>query len=459
MEDLEVNQNIISFGQYVIFEKKDYKKIHLLSQKTEQIFIGKNKVDLHEVIGKNMGSIFKMIPKVGCNRHFTLQLCSTSEMSLTKEMLKDINSGVDNRSICDDGSSQVLTAMSIEELRDNGTAPQTIMEHLVENSKTFKIKTEYSQEKYLNKKEKKYFEFITIKRPTIRILAEVFYDRELPKTIGIRIDTLSQITTAVNLQPDGKYLLIESGFKGIVAATILNSLSEEGKLVLVTPGNQCQKQAVLAMNFTNSHLSNLMTLRLKTVLNIMSNCSSSNQISSVRVTEISSDICDDKIGVKVSTEKVEESDLLSQITPEDDQRTTDMESNERKRKLDDIDTNPVNSTGGKKPRWAIEAELAEEILLQKVDGLIMACKELSVDVLDKLLYNLKPSRPFVIYSQYVEPLVAMYLHLKPCHDIVSLKITETWLRPYQILPDRSHPAVTVSSSSGYLLHGIKVRSA
>lgn len=457
MEDTEINRNIICFGQYVVFEKKDYKKIHLLSQKNEQIFIGKNKVDLHEVIGKNMGSNFKMIPKVGCNRHFTLQLCSISEMSLTKELLKDLNSGLDNRSICDDGSSQVLTAISIEELRDSGAAPQTIMEHLVENSKTFKIKTEYSQEKYIKKKEKKYFEFITIKRPTIRILAEVFYDREIPKTIGIRIDTLSQISTAINLQPDGKYLLIESGFKGIVAATMLNSLSEEGKIVLVTPGNQCQKQAVLAMNFTNPHLSNLMTLRLKTVLDIMSCCSNLDNISSIKIKENVTGGCDDEMGLTLSTEKAEESDTPNQITSEEEQTMMDLESNQRKRKLEGADTDTMANTGGKKPRWAIEAELARDILLQKVDGLVMACKESSVDILDKLMYNLKPSRPFVIYSQYVEPLVTMYLHLKPRHDIVSLKITETWLRPYQILPERSHPAVTVSSSSGYLLHGIKVR--
>ena len=54
---------------------------------------------------------------------------------------------------------------------------------LVENSKTFQIKTEFSQEKYLNKKEQKYGEWVEILRPNIRLLAKFFYQEDPTKVM------------------------------------------------------------------------------------------------------------------------------------------------------------------------------------------------------------------------------------------------------------------------------------
>lgn len=56
-----------------------------------------------------------------------------------------MTSGVDNREIIDDGSSQKLSTEEIVNLRACGMSAQDIVSQLVENSKTFMNKTEYSQ--------------------------------------------------------------------------------------------------------------------------------------------------------------------------------------------------------------------------------------------------------------------------------------------------------------------------
>lgn len=50
-----------------------------------------------------------------------------------------------------------------------------VIQVITENSATFKDKTIYSQEKYVNKKQKKYGEVITVHKPSIRLLNNMYY--------------------------------------------------------------------------------------------------------------------------------------------------------------------------------------------------------------------------------------------------------------------------------------------
>ncbi len=46
--------------------------------------------------------------------------------------------------------------------------------------------------------------------------------------------------------------------------------------------------------------------------------------------------------------------------------------------------------------------------------------------------------------------------LRKSGDAVNIRVTETWLREYQVLPERTHPHVNMSGTGGYILTGIKV---
>lgn len=55
---------------------------------------------------------------------------------------------------------------------------QEIVQQLIENSTTFRDKTEFAQDKYIKKKKKKYEAIITILKPSTRILSIMYYARE-----------------------------------------------------------------------------------------------------------------------------------------------------------------------------------------------------------------------------------------------------------------------------------------
>ena len=36
---------------------------------------------------------------------------------------------------------------------------------------------------------------------------------------------------------------------------------------------------------------------------------------------------------------------------------------------------------------------------------------------------------------------------------LNLRLSETWMREYQVLPNRTHPEINMSGGGGYLLYG------
>lgn len=466
------DENVISPGKYIIINRKKFSKLHLLTENSV-VYLGKDKVNFSGTIGYPFWSTFKMIQKSG-KREFTLELCSHSEILECNELLKSKSSGIDNRNIWDDGNSQLLTTEKIIELRDSGLSSQEIVGQLIENSKTFHNKTEYSQEKYLKKKGTKYFEYLTIKKPSIRILSELMYTKDPTKVLGLRTDSLSQIITAVNLQPDGRYILYENGSQGLVAASVLNYLSENGKVIYITPGKHAQKHAILAMNF-NQKLDQIKCIQLSVLIGekpgLDSNLESrtkeivngtENYVEETK-TVVKIDQIESLNGGKESREVIKE---FEENTFKNEDRTkinsikseaNDNISNSQKRKNDEY--NDEDSSAAKKPRWELDAEDAMNTLkLKNNDGVIIVCKEYPLNILLKLLTFISPSRPFVVFNLYREPLSQLYVELKLRRDIVNLRLTETWLRSYQVLPDRTHPDVLMSANSGYLLTGTVVNN-
>lgn len=96
---------------------------------------------------------------------------------------------------------------------------------------------------------------------------------------------------------------------------------------------------------------------------------------------------------------------------------------------------------------------------RKMDGLIIVCKQHPSNILLALVKYLAFSRPFVIYSPYKEPLMETYVAIKDTGKAVMVTLSESWLRNYQVLPDRSHPEVLMSGGGGYILSGIYVDNA
>lgn len=439
----EKQGSVVKEGDYIVIQRQNFIKLHQLSVKNS-FMLGKDKLDLSRVVGKPFWTVYRMVPNGSKKREFCLEVCDRVD-SASDCVSRETGFGLDNRNIVSDNKSQLLSTEDICELRESGYSSTGIVTALIENSLSFKNKTEYSQEKYLKKKEKKYHEFITIRKPSLRIISEVFYSRDQFKILGLRYDTLSQLISAINIQPTGNYLLYEKGTQGLVGAAILNYMSESATLINLTLGVHSQKQAILAMNLSQNKMNCFLSVK---IINLLDHLNKDNDQSIIDP----SDCTNKSNGVERSSGvnfKNSNAELSEKVNLEVNHIDISTDGETKKRKLE---SETERDETRKKPKWMDELAKAADILRkQQVDGLVIATKEYPLEVIDNFLCYIKPSRPLVIYSIFKEPLVELYVELKKRKNVLNMHVTETWLRNYQILPDRTHPHVNMSPSSGYLL--------
>ena len=84
-------------------------------------------------------------------------------------------------------------------MKRSGVAGSEIVSSLVENSATWAQKTEFAQQKYILKKEKKYLPRMRVMRASALTINEVYWHKN-PKAIGgLRVDALAQLLSRANV--------------------------------------------------------------------------------------------------------------------------------------------------------------------------------------------------------------------------------------------------------------------
>ncbi|CAK1599686.1 unnamed protein product [Parnassius mnemosyne] len=436
-----MSRGVISVGDYIVIQKQNYKKLHKYNKANSCVNIGRDSVNLSGLEGCEYFSVFRMLPKNNKrNREYDLEI--TQETVDLKSEIDVKISGIDNRNIFDDGLSQKLTAAEIDDLKSDANKASYIVETLISNSNTFHNKTEFSQEKYLRKKEKKYFEYIQILRPNLRMISEILYKLDPSKIQGLRTDTLSQIITLCNINCEGNHLLYDSGSNGLLAAALLSAIGElsDGKLIHMHPGNMSQKLALMAMNFGAEQLDRCISVNVYSALRQYYQGCDTNSNENLSVLENSTENelkrkADDVIDHKSKIAKID--------------NLTDDKNNI----VSLTDSHKIDQSEPKKPKWHFLNIAASQLLSNKVDSLVIASKEDPQNIFKELSAFVKPGRPFVVYYNVAEPLQQLYMTLKSQNNIAALRLTWNWMRNYQILPERTHPEVMMNGSGGFLLSG------
>ncbi|XP_053676598.1 tRNA (adenine(58)-N(1))-methyltransferase non-catalytic subunit TRM6 [Anopheles nili] len=440
----------IKIGDYLIVQRQKYTKLQKFVNQNATVQLGKDQIELRLAENHPYQTTFLLVPKQERGKRlYTLDALSTpSEIRNLKDLLIK-ESGHDNRNIIDDRQSQTLSTEEILKLREECESSSEVIGKLVENSKSFATKTEYSQEKYLKRKEKKYCEYITIRRPSVRLLADIYWRLDPEKVLGVRFDTLSQIISYSGVCNVGNYLLYESGTNGLLPAAMLNSIGPQtrAKLVHLHPGNVAQKKALLAMDFPNEQLARCVSVNIYSVLRHFYQDKEMNNGEKVPLEEI------------MEAKPEPESDKSEAVANDEGVNGT----HKRKHEADDgpeaIEEEPntkLVKLDNQKLLWEIENKAAAEIMRDKFDSLVIVAKEHPYSILKALLPFLKSSRPVLIFSTSRELLTECYVELKSEASVTYLRLTSNWMRQYQILPNRTHPDVTMSGSSGYLLTGYTI---
>lgn len=123
--------------------------------------------------------------------------------------------------------AQKLSEEEIAKLKETYKGQgEKIIEELVTNSATFEQRTEFSKEKYLNKKKKKYLPIYLVLPASLSEVTKVVIEQCKVKKNHLREDTLALFKHFLSVQSDSLVFLAEKA-GGMVLASILNSFDEE----------------------------------------------------------------------------------------------------------------------------------------------------------------------------------------------------------------------------------------
>jgi len=383
---------MIQEGEYVIFQKADFMKIFPV-KKNKPIMIDRNKCHLENLIGKPYGFQYEIKEK---QLHLKTRL-NTQDKNMV-EIVKD------NRNLLDKRLNQKLTSDEIESMKKNDDITGTeIIDKLIENSASFNQKTEYSQEKYIKKKKEKYLAEYGILKPSIRNLIQYYIQgQNKRKILNLRMDTIAQMLTYCNISAHRNVMVLES-CKGLLLAAIIERVAGYGKIINLSPNGShiSTKETLDYMNFPSEHMKQMFHFPLE-------KC----------------------------------------------HRTQDYIAELEQKVEISKDNAPYNA---KKLQQLENAQTVHDLFKnQQIDCLVIACKYRPLSILKNVIDYMGSNRYFVIYSPIQEPLIECHSYLKKTQRATHLELSDSWMREYQVLPERTHPKVMMDSCGGYLLTGITV---
>ncbi|KAJ3215617.1 tRNA (adenine(58)-N(1))-methyltransferase non-catalytic subunit trm6 [Dinochytrium kinnereticum] len=144
-----------------------------------------------------------------------------------EEMQVDADSDADNSGLVDCPTSQQLSHMDIEQMKEASLTGKLddseLIKTIVDNSKTFEKKTGFAKQKYIKRKQKKFSKSFHALETSAHNLCEFYFSQKAIKISELRVDTLSQMLSLANVHSGSKYLVID-GIKGLLAGAVMERM-------------------------------------------------------------------------------------------------------------------------------------------------------------------------------------------------------------------------------------------
>jgi tRNA (adenine-N(1)-)-methyltransferase non-catalytic subunit len=460
-------------GDWALIVDNEIRYSFAVVAKEATVRLGKKACSCAAFIGATYGSYFEAVN----GKLFLTEPWSAQEA--LQDLLGDETSGTaapDNRDLHDRNQAQTLTQDDINTFKEEGKKSE-LVRALATNSSTFTKRTEYSQEKYIRKKTQKHQIIVQLVRPTSALICRAYFHKKAFRIQNMRPDTLAHITTLANFQSGLRSLIIDD-LIGLVVGTALERAGGRGSVYNLHQGGDTNPSALRLFNLTPDQLKPLKHVPIKLMRGEWT-----AQTFKVEETEDTSnqDDNDDENGME-GVEEMEGSGsskksqgdkakkLAKRINPEDlppkrkkkdhiplskvlaqeaAEGVTPEESMERRRKNNEM------RKLYRELKWQTLCDYKSELESAGVDSLVIAGPPHPLGALNSTWRFLNLSGHFVIYGEFMQPLVECYQALFSSGCVVNLRLTETWHRNYQVLPKRTHPLMNMSAASGFILSGIK----
>jgi tRNA (adenine58-N1)-methyltransferase non-catalytic subunit len=324
----------------------------------------------------------------------------------------------DNRDLVDDNTNQQLSNDEVAAIRREKGLDE-LLQTLVEKSVSYGTKTNFAQEKYLRKKQKKYGTLFKLERVTVDNLAELHLPTISPsdstpeeaRCIRLRADTLALILHHSDVHHNSRVIVYERT-NGVLPASLLTRMGEEGRIFQVLDKN-----------------------------------AQPDPTTAIKVFQL--------LNVKERWKAVPRNPGFLEGMEEPAKPTTSPNEGQdgAAEALERVSRNHAGNNGGV-TQWVKGLEARELLLKNPADALVICDDDAPRRALTDLLPFLANGGHVVVYSPFLEDLIELFVELRA--DCVNIQISETWYRHHQVLPKRTHPTVNMSTAGGYLLTAIKV---
>lgn len=408
-----------SLEPHRVITENDYAILHLPSGARKMIQMrlegvinmGKFGVfNVEDVLGFPYGQAFeiasenKVIPIEG------LEIGITDLTELGDGEVMDGSSN-DNRLLDDIADVQKLTAEEIEEMKmkaGGNEVAREIIQNMVKNHASFNKKTSYSQEKYLDRKHKKFLRRFAIHYMTSNEMLEyLYYEKEPFRIMNLSIEMVGLIMSIGNVMPGGNYLVVdETG--GLIVYAMLERMGGRGSITLLHENDQPSVHLLTKTRFAKE---------IATGPDCMVQC--------INVLQF------------LEPERPE----FTELSQEEIDQLPDVMKKQYGRKLN---------------RHHMLNKCLDRVLGNEFESLIYASTLNPTTFVPRILPRLRGSSPIVIYNHFKEALIELnHIFLRE-KGILLPNIHHSVVRRYQTIPGKIHPLMTSRADGGFILTGIKV---
>jgi len=434
-DPIDDDSEVVQEGQWFVLELADGKQafgqaLRKGRGKTPPVKINKRSYSTSSIIGLPYGTVLEL----GKNKliHLPNEQDLVPGMILDDAVPNNNDQTNDNRKLVENNDSQALKHDELKKLRADGTHGSKIVQSLIKNSATFDSKTEFSKAKYIARKQMKYQPRGRLVRCTARTVCAAMHLKESKKIMNLREDTLGQMLSFSNVCA-GSQVLVFDTVMGIVTGSLAQRMGGYGKILSLYTGQQPSCIDILErFNLTFSENHSIKWLHCEDIfINTNGEYPDENDMEAV------------------------DRDALKWPCPLQGHTREYLEGLKDEKELKAFLTKRCNRFARKLTRTS-PLEARSMLLARPCDSILIATKNDPTETLLGMLPHLAPSCPFVVFCEYMEPLAHCLLELQKNNLAINLRLTDTWMREYQVLPGRTHPNMYMSQNGGFLLVGIKL---
>eukprot|EP00958_Prasinococcus_capsulatus_P008243 scaffold790_cov387-Prasinococcus_capsulatus_cf.AAC.15 len=472
---------LVREGMFVILETNGETSSFVRVKPDGQVKVAKHLVSMGPLVGARFGTLFELAwsegrPCLVPNKVRASSLAAgATEQEVEAQGAEDAMGapkmkasdyahveGGSNKTFFDDNTAQKLDDKAIWELREKGVEGKEIVEALIANSATFGEKSAFAQEKYRKKMMKRHTVKVLLRRPTARSICEVYFAKKPYSICGLRVDTFSQLMCLGNIAAGGRVLLVD-GAGGLLIGAAAEKMAGLGICCSTYPGTRAPSASTAqlfnlscdqARPCTRASLMQLhscakaLSCEARTHFFSMASPLSEHEKNDVNPGD-SIPANDENTGEVGLTgdggdngEVEKASRLLNRAVDDEELKRILVEGcHEQKGR----DGQPTAEDGGQQERKAQDGFF---------NSVAIAWPQLQPLAIVKAILPLcMSSASFAIFSPTMRPLVDCMHDLQTNRLAINMMLSESWMREYQVLPQRTHPRMTMSGTGGYILSG------